>query len=287
MAKKQIIPTSDDNRKKYQNYLNVNGLHSIYMQPEYLDVVFPSWKLLSLENGTFIPLCVNRKMLLPYVVIPNYLQHFTLLTKRDAQEVLAFLKSNYKQFDLSLNIEVEVTKIDRNLRVNYYLPIQSHENLVAQYNTNTKRNIKKSWTQGDAFVALTKSEITRFIKADNSTFLDSKKKQLLFKFIQSEKVDTLNYGIKNKDNILASTVWIKFNARHYYLYGQSSALGKEHKSMFLLFDHYFKHVAIAHDIIDFEGSMLPGVARFYVGFGAQKESYFHYQKKLSDFLTKL
>jgi len=45
-------------------------------------------------------------------------------------------------------------------------------------------------------------------------------------------------------------------------------------AMYFLLDSFIKTNAEQDLILDFEGSMIPGVARFYSGFGAIPETYF-------------
>ena len=45
-------------------------------------------------------------------------------------------------------------------------------------------------------------------------------------------------------------------------------------AMAFLIDSFIKEHAEQHLVLDFEGSMIPGVARFYESFGGQKHRYF-------------
>jgi len=54
----------------------------------------------------------------------------------------------------------------------------------------------------------------------------------------------------------------------------SNEEGKKLGAMFFLVDNFIKTNAEKEIILDFEGSMIPGVARFYSGFGSIPETYF-------------
>ena len=54
----------------------------------------------------------------------------------------------------------------------------------------------------------------------------------------------------------------------------SSKEGKELRAMFFLIDQYIQMNAEKELTLDFEGSTLPGIARFFSGFGATPETYY-------------
>ena len=55
--------------------------------------------------------------------------------------------------------------------------------------------------------------------------------------------------------------------------GSSSDMGKENRAMFVLMDRLIEFSRSSYPVFDFEGSNLPGVARFFEGFGAVKTVY--------------
>ena len=54
----------------------------------------------------------------------------------------------------------------------------------------------------------------------------------------------------------------------------SNEKGKELRGMYFLIDTFLQKNAGKGILLDFEGSMLEGVARFYEGFGASQETYY-------------
>ena len=59
-----------------------------------------------------------------------------------------------------------------------------------------------------------------------------------------------------------------------YLYPVSTGAGKEAKAMFFILDTFIAKHAGKSEWIDFEGSDIEGVKRFYLGFGASVENYY-------------
>ncbi len=86
------------------------------------------------------------------------------------------------------------------------------------------------------------------------------------------------YACRKDDTLTAAVLVASFKNRIYYLSPVSSALGKEILSMTFLVNNLISEAKMKNLIIDFEGSSIEGVARFYAGFGAQKEFYGYWKK---------
>ena len=63
-----------------------------------------------------------------------------------------------------------------------------------------------------------------------------------------------------------------------YLFSAVNEKGRDLQAMSLILNSVIKSYSASDYIFDFEGSMLPGVAKFIRSFGAQKEAYYHYKK---------
>jgi hypothetical protein len=93
-----------------------------------------------------------------------------------------------------------------------------------------------------------------------------------------EKGITLKHGVATavtdeSNEILAALFYLIGRKHIIYLNAVSSPAGKEKHAMTLLIDHILKQLAGSDKIFDFEGSMIPGVARYYKGFGAVEVQY--------------
>jgi hypothetical protein len=89
------------------------------------------------------------------------------------------------------------------------------------------------------------------------------------------------YGVCNdKGDIIAGTAFINSLNRIFYLVSFSFEEGKEKSAMFLLVDYIIKKYSKSEFVLDFEGSVIPGIARFFAGFTAIKTSYPIYKSGL-------
>ena len=75
--------------------------------------------------------------------------------------------------------------------------------------------------------------------------------------------------------------------RIYYLTPVSNKEGKEKRAMFAILDYVIGKYADTGLILDFEGSQIPGVARFFAGFGAKPITYFHLKENRLPFPINL
>lgn len=68
--------------------------------------------------------------------------------------------------------------------------------------------------------------------------------------------------------------FVTSNQKCIYLAASSNQAGIEQSAMFFLVDTFIEKNVCKKQILDFEGSNIRGVARFYAGFGATTETYY-------------
>lgn len=77
------------------------------------------------------------------------------------------------------------------------------------------------------------------------------------------------YGAFNSRNMLcAAGFFVYSNQKACFILSVSNDEGKAQSAMFLLVDEFIKDFSGQNMILDFEGSNIEGIARFYKGFGA-------------------
>ena len=262
----------------------VNGI--VYAYTWYLDVVSPGWGALVSDNYEYIfPLPKCEKYCQKLILQPLFAQQLGLfsnsaVTPEILDEFLSLLKLNFKYVELNLNTinkTVEFAKYAHE-RVTYHLClVQPYSNIQKKYKVNTKRNCLKSFALG--------VEVHKNIPSD--TFLD---------FYFQNAAHSVNSGMKSKISTLvevlvkhkyaeivgarvgngslcAVALLVRSNGKLIYLLAASSAIGKQNRAMFSIVDQVIRWSAEDNVVLDFEGSMIPSVARFYAGFGAQPCSY--------------
>jgi hypothetical protein len=87
------------------------------------------------------------------------------------------------------------------------------------------------------------------------------------------------YVVRNLVNeVIAGAFFLVYFKRIYYLVSFSSAEGKKSSAMFWVMDKVIQKYAGTEMILDFEGSILPGVAKFMKGWGSELVKYPQYCK---------
>jgi hypothetical protein len=262
----------------------------LYGYSWYLDIVCPGWSALVVgDYEAVFPLPVKKKIY-QYVFQPFFTQQLGLFYKHlplaeQLDEVLSAIPHKYRYIDVQLNealVQQNISKGKIIKRKNYVLPLNKpYEKLVKKYSEHTRRNLKKATRHPQQVVACDTSVIIdqyRTHKGAETKGLDSSHYVVL-----QQLFDTLfaNHLVKplavsdDKGDILSSAAFAICNTRIYYLMGSSSKQGKEERSIYLLFDHMIRHYSGHPFELDFEGSEIPGVARLFKGFGAEKRDYVH------------
>ncbi len=256
-----------------------NGLP--YANTWYLDAVCDQWKVIIYKDyEAGFAFQIKRKYGLAYSLHPFLVQQLGFLGSDDSIFKLFLAEIEKKVFHYQYQLNA-FNRIDTNViqeKSNYELLLdKSYEDHQKQYKTNAKRNIKKSYNQG---ISVTKEASFRptdmdFVLNNSKINLDSNRlnkfKQLM---ANAEANSTLEIYRAEKDNeLLSMIVFIKNKVRSIYLMAISSSKGQELKANFLLVDSFIKDKAESSIILDFEGSSIEGIARFYAGFGAQATTY--------------
>jgi len=100
--------------------------------------------------------------------------------------------------------------------------------------------------------------------------------------------DGVIYGAYSKQKeLIGAAFFLKENARYTYLSSVLSPEGKQLRSMYAIVDTFIRDHAGQPFILDFEGSNIEGIARFFEGFGASAEKYQHLKYNNLPWIVKL
>ena len=135
----------------------------------------------------------------------------------------------------------------------------------------TKRFNKMSDIEIDHLVALYKEKI------GSKANLNEKNYQVIRSLIKTCGLHDLGFfmGLRNSSqDLLAGAFFLSHFNRDILIFNFSD-LSLSFNSMLILIDGYIKLNAQKNKILDFEGSIIPGVKRFYSGFGAIEKNYIH------------
>jgi len=278
-----------DKTKWDQCILNATN-HLIYAESWYLDIVCPNnWDALILNDyEAVMPLPLKSKMGLTYVQHPIWTQQLGIFSTLKITEQLTtnFLQAIPKKMamvSLNLNETNLVSDIELVAKTNLIVDLNnSLETLRSKFSTNTKRNSNKANKAG-LTVDLECKDINGFIdffKSNIQNPISEYHYNTLSKLVEFAVNNNKGFIalVKHENEIIAASFILKSDDRLIYRTGTSNQQGKELKAMFLLVNELIQQQADSNYTLDFEGSELEGVARFYKGFGAQNIPYYYYKK---------
>jgi len=286
----KFVTNKDIDRVKWDQCIANSPFGIVYAYSWYLDRICQKWDALIWGDYLYImPLVNNRKYGLSYIFQPFFTQQLGVFSNFTTEPVIVdlFLNSIPKQFrltDMNLNIGNVLKTSNFGFRHNttYHLNLQADISAIrSAYNSNTKRNIQKA-IQNKITIS-TVSDIDRFLKFTKDN-LHEKSPEIKQKHYQSLK-EVIRYALDHQlgeiygawdsdNNLVASVFFVTSNQKSIYLAASSNQTGIEKSAMFLLIDTFIQNNVGKKLILDFEGSNIPGIARFYKGFGATTETYY-------------
>ncbi|MGC9352348.1 MAG: hypothetical protein ACP5D9_00840 [Mariniphaga sp.] len=273
--------------KKWDRCVNEAPNSRVYATSWYLDRTAVVWDALVWGNYEFVmPLPVKKKMGIGYLYQPLYCQQLGIFPPAPHKTTLEFFGEVARRFrysDTQLNAfnqpQKQLEQIHFLPRRNYLLLLNaSYDSISSAYSKNTHRNIAKAnnnrlnYMEGislEEFLAL--KQKTMAAKISKTVF---QKLKSIIAYSQYKGFGEI-VGIYSPGNILCAAVFfLRWKDRIIYLNAVSSQEGKEMRAMFLLVDRFLESCSGKNLTLDFEGSVIPGVARFFEGFGATPETYY-------------
>jgi hypothetical protein len=281
------LKNSEIDYEKWNQCINEAPNNRVYATSWYLDHTAVVWDALVWGNYEFVmPIPVKKKFGVKYIFQPVYSQQLGIFPAPDNEIAMKFyaeIVRRNKYIDFQLNA---CNFPPKNLNGAQFFPRKNfllllgaeYNNLVTGFSKNTHRNIAKAnnyrlnYVEGislEDFLVLKQKNLA--VKLSKTTF---QKLKSIIAYSQYKGFGEI-VGVYSPGNVLCAAVFfLRWKDRIIYMNAVSTREGKEMRAMFLLIDQFLKSVAGKNLTLDFEGSMLPGVARFFEGFGATPETYY-------------
>lgn len=242
----------------------------------YLDAVCDDWDGLVMNDYEAVfPLPKRKKGGVTYVYQPFFCQKLGLFAANNNIKIDDFINAIPSHFQyVEINVCQNDSVFTSQKNVNYELLLS--QKIPMLFSKNTKRNLKKAEKS-----MLTLVSDVSYVKHYRMFKKELKKMGLKQKDLQYYKnlctsLLQINkgsiYGVCDQNNTLLSTaLFANDDTRLYYLHSASTSKGKKIGASHYLVNELMKlHIG---KIVDFEGSNIEGVARFYEGFGAHQTFY--------------
>ncbi len=286
----KLISHQQINKEKWDACIRQSSHPLLTAESWYLDLVSPNWMAIIFDDYIAVmPVPIVKKMWLPLIVQPLNIQQLGIFSATNISEELAnafYRLIRRRLFHLNLNNKQPLPEgLYLTLKQNYTLHLNTdYQNLKEKFSQNCLRNIKKT----NGFRAHLKTDISPdgFIKftRQHAQYPVNNKGLDILKGVMNEAISRKNgfiIGIAdNEDKVLAMAFFLKNNYRITFLSGVSSAEGMKNKSMFMIINYIIESNCNQQLILDFEGSSIESIARFYKGFGSSIETYYQWQHPL-------
>jgi hypothetical protein len=287
---------------RWDDVIAHSPVETLYPYSWYLDAVAEHWSALVMEDYRFImPLVWKRKMGISYLYQPFHTQQLGVFSREyvDPPVIAGMLSKLPRRFLAATihfntgNLVGEKGHYDVSDLTNYVLEMNhSYGELSGSFSNNAKRNIRKAYELNDHIEkVMDPHELVGFKRDHDHISRSEADFNMLAGLLKAigEHVETKIYVSRDGSGILEAAAFFGFSkTRAIYLVSASTASGKENRCMFKLVDAFIREHAGSGLILDFEGSNMPSVARFFSGFGARPETYQRISfNKLYRILTKI
>ncbi|RPI42384.1 MAG: GNAT family N-acetyltransferase [Bacteroidetes bacterium] len=261
---------------------------TVYPYSWYLDLVSPGWSaLVAGDYGYIMPLTWKKMLGIRYLYQPVSTQQLGIIS-RDGKEpaadvlrrFLGFLPGYFHLGSYAFNRGNHVEQSPDFLveeRINYELDLSaSYERIRRGYATNTRRNLNRAVRSGlDQGGDITPEEFLERRRACDPFRRGDRFYDVVTRLTNGLVQDGRGAirGVRKGDRLIAAALFAFSRKRAVYLHSFSDEEGREYRSMFQIVDSLIRTHSGKGMVLDFEGSMVPTIARFFEGFGAEPTVY--------------
>ncbi len=281
------------NKKKWDACISKSVDASVFVYSWYLDVVCENWVALVLNDYEAVfPLAEKSKYKIEYLYQPFFSRYFgvysqTKITENIVNEFLQAIPEKYKLMEFCLHEQNGLKAKGFEIKEKKYQLLdlkKSYEFLRENYSENARRNIKKAIKAGliirpdilpEKVVNLfreTKGNELEVFKAEDYKILI----RLMNVCVENNKGQSV--AIYDGTELCAAGFFMFSDSRFVFLKSGVTDEGKAKGAMHLLFDYFVRENSGKHYELDFGGSSVDSVARFYKNFGAKDCVYLQVKK---------
>lgn len=285
----QYIPHQDIDQGRWDACICQAGNSLIYARADFLNAMSPNWDALVLgDYEAVMPLTWRKKLGIRYLCQPAFCQQLGIFfATEDLQEhIPAFLRKlslSFRLTEIFLNHQNRTDGITAT-HTNFVLPlVQDYATIAAAYRGDLVKNLNRTKkfnlqyqhsTHVAGAIDLYRQQYGSRMNMrewDYSSFT-----QLAEKLLLEDRAMVRHVKLENGE-LLATGLFLKDSKRIYNLASTTLPNGRTLEANHFLMDALIQEFAGSGLTLDFEGSDLPGVARFYQKFSPVNEPYFFWK----------
>ncbi|OJV27259.1 MAG: hypothetical protein BGO32_05185 [Bacteroidetes bacterium 37-13] len=295
-VKYRFLKRNQINDEKWDNCIHQNS-DLPYALSWFLDCVAEDWAGLVLRDYEAVfPIVMKKKLGFRIVYNPFFCQQLGLISDGThpsfEDTCLRFLQRKFSFCDINLHYKsiAESSKM-LSLRYNYILPLdKDYETLKESYSKNTIRNLMKTKLYNVFTEPFQNVEQFALYYEKNSAVnvkgYSRKHTKILQKLIGESTKRGMGemiaaYSVPQNPPI-ALAFFLKYKNRIINLAPITLKESRQAGAMAFILDEMIQKNANSEFILDFEGSSVENIARFYKGFGSKQQNFWTYRHTLLD-----
>jgi hypothetical protein len=291
MQAPNLIHSSDLDSDVWDLTVRKDPYGNMYGLSWYLDMVAAEWfGLVWGDYDQIMPLPVFKKYGIHYIARPYGAQQLGIYSRDpvktdDVRRFLLSIPKKYRWAEVFLNQHNPPTTVqgfatERHLNIELSLE-GTYESLQKKYSAQTKRNLKKSQKHKlQIFEHDNPDVLIAFFQRNKGKELAGMQQQ------QYDKIRHIMYVLLHKrrgylwtvydegNALCAGAFFAEVNGKIVLLFSATDSYGRQSGAMTFLLDQLFKARCGGDYIFDFEGSSIPGLREFYLGFGGVELHYY-------------
>lgn len=276
-----LVPYGNIDKKAYDRCVTSSDNFRIYATSDYLDATAQNWDALVYKDyRAVMPLPRRRKYGLSYVFMPGFIQQLGVFSPEKISTQLENdfyqkLVSKFFLVDYALHSGSQPSGRFKEC-VNCTLDLsRDYEDLFRGFNTNRKRVIRKGFHKLTLEQKLAPDFFLKHIDQSALGFVPDIDLSAALKRIIAQNKDVVRtWNVFHENKWVGGLIWLKDHQRITYLFPVASKMGKDLDTPTFILDSLIREHQGSDLLLDLEGSMIQGVARFYRSFGAQTEIYY-------------
>lgn len=304
MEELRYIKHEDIDKKKWDSciHFSINGLPYAYYW--YLKNVCEEWDaIVEGDYESVMPLCWNKRILgYQQIYQPFFCQQLGvfsmhILSQKRITKMLEMIPEHFRYINIHLNDRNNLANsgIELPKKDNYILPLfDDYDSLYKKFSSNTKRSIKKARKSNLYLTTSLKPEalVSNFRKHQGpkiSVYTDATYHSLhrIIYNALHRGIGRLNGVFNEANEMIAGGFFLFSHNRIINLLPYSNQEGRDKCAMHFLINNIIQSSAGSRVLLDFEGSGVESIARFYKGFGSESKPYYLYKKNTLPTLLKL
>ena len=285
-----ILPSNKIDKEKWNACLQNADNNIIYAQYDYLQMIADNWAgVIVNDYEAIMPLPFRSKMGIRYCYHVPFIQQLGLFGTYDETLFKAVVNKAMKYIrygDLFFNYRnvVSLALPGVKTKENYLLPLSSsYRDIYKNYSRHLQTKLKQAQSKGLFFIVSDYN--TKTVSLFQQLYAERLPQIRQNDYARLDKLAAFFFAsgqclvgsvCDSQLKVIATALFFKDENRIYNILPSTTPEGRKLNAMHYLLDNIIQKYAETQYSLDFEGSDVPGVKRFYQSFGAVNQPYFHY-----------